>query len=250
MDVNLLTAKDFIGVRAALIRELGGDANRAVVLTRIFYRASEDFRGAIERDGLYWWRATREEIAEETGLSPDQIKRIMTWLVDQGYVESVAHHLEGKWDQTRSLRVPVDQADSTHARADSPDIGADSHRWIGAESPDPIGAESPNPPIKTPKTVKTLDGPKTSSEIDHAFGIFWEIYPRHIAKAKARIAFEKAVQKERAAVIVEGARAYRRSVGDSDPKFIAHPTTWLNAERWTDELGPVAGTGRDSIRSL
>lgn len=248
--LSLLTAKDFIGVRAGLIRELGGDANRAVVLTRIYFRASEDYREAVEVDGLYWWRATREQIAEETGLSTDQVKRIVTWLVAEGHVTSIAHHLEGKWDQTRSLRVTGDEVESPDRRAESPDTGADSPRSIGAESGDVIGADPHFPPIKTQKTYKTLDGPKTTEEIDHAFDVFWAIYPKHVARAKAREAFGKSLTKARANEIIEGARGYRRSVGDSDPKFIAHPTTWLNQERWTDDHGPVAGTGRDSIRSL
>ena len=36
---------------------------------------------------------------------------------------------------------------------------------------------------------------------------------------------------------------------ESDPKFIAHPATWLNGERWADEV-KVEGSGRDAIRRL
>jgi hypothetical protein len=28
---------------------------------------------------------------------------------------------------------------------------------------------------------------------------------------------------------------YAKSVEGSDPKFVAHPATWLNGERWDDE---------------
>lgn len=250
--LSLLTAKDFIGVRAGLIRELGGDANRAVVLTRIYFRASQDYREAVEVDGLYWWRATREQIADETGLSTDQVKRIVTWLVTEGYVTSIAHHLEGKWDQTRSLRVADDQAESPDGRAESPDIGADSHRSIGAESSDVIGADPHFPPIKTQKTYKTMDGQKTAEEIDGAFGIWWDTVPRKVGRADARKAYGKALVKATARTLFDGMRSYKALVvGDArDPKFIMHPATWLNGEHWEDDHGPVAGTGRDSIRSL
>lgn len=253
IDTNLLTAKDFIGVRAEVIRQLGGDANRAVVLTRIFYRAAQDYRESVEVDGAFWWRATREQIAEETGLSPDQVKRIITWLAAEGFIEAVSHHLEGKWDQTRSLRVTTDQAESPDHRAESPDIGADSHRSIGADSPNVIGADSPNPPIKTLKTEKTyvlFDGSKiTEGDLVTAFEIWWKTYPRKVNKPAALKAFRVAVTKATLETLSLGAIAYQRSNLEADPRFVAHPASWLNGERWNDEERP-AGSGRDSIRSL
>lgn len=165
---DLLTAPDFIGVRAALVKELGGDANRALVLTRIHWRADERWRESIHADGFWWWRATREVIAEETGLSVDQVKRILAWLVKEGYVVSEAHQIDGKWDQTRSLRVNVG-ADPRDARAESPAIGADLPRSIGAESP--------NPPIQTVKTTPN----RATAMIEN-----WQPAPEDIAWAKDR----------------------------------------------------------------
>lgn len=132
IDPDLLTAHDFISVRAGLVAALGGDANRAIVLGRIHFRSQGGNVESLEVDGVRWWRTTREQLAVETGLSVDQIKRILKWLTDEGHIESAVHHIDGKWDQTRSYRV------ATERRAESPEVGA--------ESPNEIGAESPNLP--------------------------------------------------------------------------------------------------------
>lgn len=236
VDRQLLTATDFIGVRAALVRELGGDGNRALVLTRIYFRADQRWREAHDADGAWWWRASYGTIAAETGLSIDQARRCVTWLVAHGYLLAAKHHIEGPYDQTQSLRVYL--LESPDDAADSPDVDA-------ADSPDV-------PSMQTEKTVSVKDGRRTDAEIDHVFGLFWKIYPKHTARAEARKKFTAALKKERASIILDGARSYAALVktDQRDPRFVLHPTTWLNQERWSDDHGPVAGTGRDSIRSL
>lgn len=235
IDRSLLTANDFIGVRAALVRELGNNADRALVLTRIYYRADERWREAIERDGQWWWRATRETIAEETGLSVDQVKRIVSWLVENGYVQSVAHQVEGSWDQTRSLRVDVG-AVSPNGRAESPEVGA--------ESPQSIGAESHNLP-----TIKTT---KTRDIAPERFDVFYGVWPRRVGRPAAMKAWAKAVAAGHLPeTIIAGALRYREWAlkTGQEPRFIPHPATWLNREGWNDELAaprpvPVLPTGR------
>lgn len=236
ISLDLLTANDFIGVRAALITELGNDANRAVVLTRIFYRADERWREAHEGDGHWWWRATYGTLSAETGLSEQQVRRCVRWLIEEGHIEAAEFRRDGITDRTLSYRVITDLSESTDDVSESTDQGLSESTGL--------------PSYQTEKKIKLVDGERTKAEIDHVFGLFWEAYPRHIAKAKARTAFEAALKKVRANVVLEGAKAYRRHVGDSDPKYIAHPTTWLNAERWDDDYGPVPGTGRDAIRRL
>lgn len=79
---------------------------------------------------------------------------------------------------------------------------------------------------------------------DGAFAEFYLVYPRKVAKDAARRAFERAVQRADAAVIISGARKFA-----SDPnlplekQFIPHPATWLNAGRWDDEPLPPRSSG-------
>jgi DNA-binding MarR family transcriptional regulator len=80
-------------------------------------------------------------------------------------------------------------------------------------------------------------GPSAKATFDE----FWAAYPRHVAKTPAEAKFRKAVERTDPRLIIEGARRYAESVAGRDPQHIAHPTTWLNQERWTDEI-PVAAT--------
>jgi hypothetical protein len=129
-DASLLTATDFIGVRASLVAALGGDAMKAVVLTRIYYRADARWREAHEVEpGEWWWRASYQTIAEETGLSAKQVERSVKSLVDSGWLLAEAFHLEGRYDQTRSYRLPI-SGDKL------PDSGDDIPNPGNVESPD------------------------------------------------------------------------------------------------------------------
>lgn len=74
-----------------------------------------------------------------------------------------------------------------------------------------------------------------------AFDEFWAAYPRRVGKGAARKAWAKATKKAAPEEIIAGARRYaadpRRQ--SADIRYTAHPSTWLNAERWTDEIEPA-----------
>jgi hypothetical protein len=72
------------------------------------------------------------------------------------------------------------------------------------------------------------------TSIKPSFDEFWEIYPRKTAKGSALKAYEKALKKASAEVIIAGAKKYRQDPLRK-PDFTAHPATWLNGERWLDE---------------
>lgn len=66
------------------------------------------------------------------------------------------------------------------------------------------------------------------------FDEFWQAYPRKTDKANARKAWVKAVKKKDPRELVAAAVGYAAT--RPDPKFTAHPSTWLNGERWDDEV--------------
>lgn len=68
------------------------------------------------------------------------------------------------------------------------------------------------------------------------FKLFWQSYPRRMGKGVARIAFIKACEIEDAEVIIEAAQKFQLVSINTDIRFIPHPATWLNAERWEDDL--------------
>lgn len=75
-------------------------------------------------------------------------------------------------------------------------------------------------------------------DTDNRFEEFWETYPRKEAKGAARRAWLTAVRTAAPIVIIAGAFRYNKDP-NRDPAFTAHAATWLNGERWLDELLPV-----------
>jgi hypothetical protein len=69
------------------------------------------------------------------------------------------------------------------------------------------------------------------------FDEFWSLYPRKIAKAVARKAWQRlsAEQQLMAAKAIDAHCQYW-SAKETELEFIPHPATWLNQERWEDEL--------------
>ena len=69
------------------------------------------------------------------------------------------------------------------------------------------------------------------------FDEFWSLYPRKIAKATARKAWGKlsAEQQLMAAKAINTHCEYWKTK-ETELEFIPHPATWLNQERWEDEL--------------
>ncbi len=79
---------------------------------------------------------------------------------------------------------------------------------------------------------------ETETETDIWFETFWAAYPRKVSKPDARKAFEKTNPNESTlALMLEAINrqglAAKCSAGES--RFVAHPATWLNKERWKDE---------------
>ena len=79
---------------------------------------------------------------------------------------------------------------------------------------------------------------KAMNQFDAEFQEFWDAYPRHVKKMATRKAYEKARRVASAATILAGAMLYARTCPHEE-QFIAHPTSWLNAGRWDDEIGSV-----------
>lgn len=69
------------------------------------------------------------------------------------------------------------------------------------------------------------------------FESFWEIYPKHQDKKKAKQKFLKLCTNEKEyKEIIGGLRNVLPVWAKKDTKYIPMPTTWLNGERWNDEV--------------
>lgn len=70
------------------------------------------------------------------------------------------------------------------------------------------------------------------------FPRFWKLYPKKVDKGKALTSWNKLCNKKDRPTFKEIKSAIirqKRSERWQDPKYIPHPTTWLNQSRWLDD---------------
>jgi len=68
------------------------------------------------------------------------------------------------------------------------------------------------------------------------FDDLWKMYPKKVGKGQARKAFSAALRKVDHDKIHLALIEYVRSTQGDDKKYLPHLSTWLNGERWDDEL--------------
>lgn len=151
---------DFIMLRPALVRKMGGNVVGAMILTRIAYRCGAQHSAD---DGHKWWRSSVEAIADEVGLSVDQVKRAVRALIAGGYLVAKVDNQNGH-DRTKSYRVNVltsQGANSPHRRSDSAPWNERNRPIEGAESLLLLSSKTEIQELKTfvedPRTTLTAD---------------------------------------------------------------------------------------------
>jgi hypothetical protein len=157
---------------------------------------------------------------------------VMLWLIASEY--------DGALPDERALafrlRMKESQVKSTLCKLshwlDQDDISAISERY-----------QDDAPETETEREVEKEKEKKQSRSAPLAgFDDFWKVYPRKVAKGSAVKAWRSAIKKAPPDEITSAAGKYK---WPDDPKFIPHPATWLNAERWAD----VEGTPKPSFVS-
>jgi len=82
-----------------------------------------------------------------------------------------------------------------------------------------------------------INDSEQKDSIKSAFDSFWEAVPRKVGKKAAMTAFKAAVKSVKAEVLIAEMERYAKKVeaDRTEPRFIVHPTTWLQQGRWEDE---------------
>ena len=93
-------------------------------------------------------------------------------------------------------------------------------------------------PTLTPDKLSKVKLSKVlSKEDEENFEKFWTEYPKKIAKKEAKKAFVKVCPIDETSLMTGLAKWKKSEQWTKDKgRFIPHPTTWLNQERWNDEV--------------
>ena len=103
--------------------------------------------------------------------------------------------------------------------------------------PPPL-AESASPPVQNlpPLNLVSNNHVNITKKNMAIFDDLWNIYPKKVGKGTARKALAKAMAKAPIDQIQLSLALFVRAWGSQDKKFMPHLSTWLNGERWDDEL--------------
>jgi len=190
--------------------------------------------------GVRWTFAGLWTYFDDAGRGRDNLRLIKAELYPQDdhvALDDIATDLKQLEEIGSICRYTVDAKDYLHAPAWK------EHQSINRKS------EPKHPPCpvhdcaETPHGVRSEDPPQElelegnrEKEPEQAdlFPEFWHAYPRKTDKANARKAWVKAIKKKPPSEIITAASAYAAT--KPEPKFTAHASTWLNGERWDDEL--------------
>jgi hypothetical protein len=106
----------------------------------------------------------------------------------------------------------------------------------------PFPSNTTTPPSAAADDVSTDSKPKRKRAprpVAERFDEFWQAYPRRVGKIAAEKAYAKALTAGASPdLLISGAKFYAMEKKLTDPQYVKHPATWLNAGCWQDEPDP------------
>jgi len=108
--------------------------------------------------------------------------------------------------------------------------------------------ETPSPADAGSDVVEPSKKPKPP--IKGTFDRFWKLYPRKVGKGQAERAWAGALKKASAETIIEAIKTQLPILAGREKQFVPHPATWLNGQRWADDVDSIAPTREQSDPSV
>jgi DNA-binding transcriptional regulator YhcF (GntR family) len=157
------------------------------------------------------------KLSEDACVSERTTRNCLQWLEEHGYIE-----VTQRVNKSNLYTITVMKEEDMNEQAKS------------AAEVDNITKLD----INKRKSITSYAAKSAAPDENPFFLSFWEAYPRRIGRGEARVAFAKACRHSDGNTIVQAAIAYARHCNEMkiEPKFRPHPATWLNQERWADDL--------------
>jgi len=201
-------------------------------------------RGVLVHDGGS--PHTPESLARKTRLPAKLMRDAIMRLLEIGWLDG-------------DVPAPV-PGDSPALTGDSTDVPGDRPGRIEQNRTERTEKDICASPLKSASDARVSDDPfslsgnqKSKTDLtEEWFSAFWKAYWLRRARKPARIAFGKACKsQERFAEIMAAVTTQTPEMLSREPAKRPHAATWLNAERWTDELiQPAAASAIDRTLDL
>lgn len=212
-------------LRAWQVKELG---IHAVFFAQLLYVARRDQTDTIVRGDHEW--------EDETGLGRSQVLRAKNKLAEKGWIEVEVRKVRGT--PTSHITIVAEAIDAHLRAVHCAESDTPASRDSAQTSTSQMGS-------REGERVDRAVGADPKAEEDLDFKLFYEeVYPKRVGRGAARKAYSAARKKADADKILAGAQRYAAAMKDKEPRFICHPATWLNQERWDDDPAALtAGSG-------
>lgn len=159
-------------------------------------------------------------MAEAWGWSKSRVSRFLTRIESRDMI--------GTGTGTGQLVITLSNYDKYQGERDT--SGTRAERKAGHER-DTSGTNEN-------KGNKLINNTPLPPKGDDGFDAFWQEVPRKVAKIAARKAYSSALKKTDAATILDGMKRHAKAMAGNEARYVPHPSSWLNAERWADEEAP------------
>lgn len=160
-------------------------------------------------------------------------------------VHDYLEHQDSAEQASRRKRAGQKAAAARWGNSDDADGNAD-----GIANGNADGSAKGNAEKRREEKSSNAQARPTNPGVQAAFDEWWQHYPKKVAKGAAVKAYRAAVKKSDPAEILVGIKQQAPVMASGDPKFIPNPATWLNAERWTDEVNaptPLMANGKPRV---
>lgn len=213
-----------------------GNPLRKLVLVKLADNASDQ--------GECW--PSYQHIADQCEIDRSTVRKHIKHLAAQGFLR--IENRDGPKGNSSNLYYLV----LGRVGQNSTPVGPES-TGVGAQPTAPVGPEStrtshPSEPVKEPKTLCASE-----VELAEAFEVFWKLYPNKKSKKDARKAWEKlkpSAELRHTLMTALGNHRISRDWTKDDGQYVPMASTWLNGERWTDELVPASAAKPSAFNNL
>lgn len=214
-----------------------GNPLRKLVLVKLADNASDQ--------GECW--PSYQHIADQCEIGRSTVKLHVRELEKAGFLRR-EYRRKGELNQSNVFHLTLDGG-----AASAPGGGAPNNPPGAGDNPGGGAGAAPrtshsSEPVKEPKTLCASE-----VELAEAFEVFWKLYPNKKSKKDARKAWEKLKPSAELRLMLMTALGNHRISRDwtkDDGQYVPMASTWLNGERWTDELVPASAAKASAFNNL
>lgn len=195
-----------------------------------------------------------DDVAFALRIDAEKAKHYVNELVEIGLIDITEEDLvkPHNWDKRQ---FKTDNDDGTNAKRQKAWRERNKQSAV-TDSVTPTVTEQtvtitpPRTDTDTDTDKKDISPAQARVEREPGFDEFWVHCPRKVGKGSARHAYRNAIKKTSPETLAASMRLFAAKQAGNDPKFIPHPASWLNSERWLDDDLKPPTTANEPYRGV